>query len=612
MFDVTKSGQRHGAAPTLPRRASAVLIGAAVAALLSACGGGGSSSTDSAALPAAAADTRVAAASRAMVKDAGTATHADAFRLLTQASFGPTDADIAHVMGMGASAWIAEQLALPVSAHHLSRWNSDNAVTGQAMPNTVCSSFYQEAMLSKDQLRQRLAFALSEIFVVSTQDIGLGSSKSQMVASYFDMINRDALGNFRTLLNDVSMHPAMGVFLSSMSNKKEDPRYGRIPDQNFAREVMQLFTIGLVQLNIDGTPKLDPKGQQIYTYGPSDIDGLSRVFTGFAWAGPDTSQDRFNNKPGVQVPSRYWQPMQGYPQDHSLSAKTFLGTTVAAQGVANPSLSLNTAIDTLFNHPNVGPFISKQLIQRLVESNPSPAYVARVARVFNDNGSGTRGDMAAVVTAILTDDEARNPATATGPAFGKLREPVLRLTAFLRAYQATSDSGLYLITSTDDPGSQLGQSPMRSPSVFNFFRPEYVSAGGTTAAHGLVAPEMQITTESSVAGYPNFMMLSVMRGLGNRGLLGTAPRADVQPDFSAAMTLASTSSSLVDDVAARLIGDNVNTALKAQIQAAVDSIAIPNLNKAGSNQGAIDTAKKNRVNTAVLLTLASPEFIAQK
>lgn len=611
MIDVTKSGQRNGAAPTLARRASAVFIGAAVAALLSACGGGGSSGSEGNALPAAAPDTRVEA-SRALVKDAGTATHADAFRLLTQATFGPTDADVAHVMGMGVSAWVDEQTALPVSAHHLSRWNSDNAVTGQAMPNTVCSSFYQEAMLSNDQLRQRLAFALSEIFVVSTQDIGLGSSKSQMVASYLDMLNRDAFGNFRTLLNDVSMHPAMGVFLSSMSNKKEDPRYGRIPDQNFAREVMQLFTIGLVQLNIDGTPKLDAKGAQTYTYGPSDIDGLSKVFTGFAWAGPDTSQDRFNNKPGVQVPSRYWQPMQGYPQDHSVSEKDFLGTTVAAQQVANPSLSLNTALDTLFNHPNVGPFISKQLIQRLVESNPSPAYVARVARVFNDNGSGTRGDLKAVVKAILVDDEARNPATAAGPAFGKLREPVLRLTSFLRAYHATSDSGLYLITSTDDPGSQLGQSPMRSPTVFNFFRPEFVSAGGATAAHGLVAPEMQITTESSVAGYPNYMMLAVMRGLGNRGLLGNASRADVQPDFAAAMTLAPTSSALVDDVTARLIGDNVNTALKAQIQAAVDSILIPNLNKTGSNQGAIDTAKKNRVNTAVLLTLASPEFIAQK
>jgi uncharacterized protein (DUF1800 family) len=607
MNDLTKSEARDGASPKLARHARAVMMSAAVGVLVSACGGGSGSGTAPA--------TKLAGApgrSTAQAVTAGTATHADAFRLLTQASFGPTDADVAHVMSIGAAAWIDEQFALPVRAHHLARWNSDNAITGQGMPNTVVSSFYEEAMENDDQLRQRVAFALSEIFVVSMQDIGLGSTKSQMVASYLDMLNKDAFGYYRTLLADVAMHPAMGVFLSSMSNRKEDPRVGRIPDQNFAREVMQLFSIGLVQLNIDATPKLDSNGQPIYTYGAADIDGLSRVFTGFAWAGPDTSQDRFNNNPSVQVPLRYWTPMQGYPQDHSLSAKTFLGTTVAAQTTANPSLSLNTALDTIAGHPNVGPFISKQLIQRLVTSNPSPGYVTRVAKVFNDNGSGVRGDMKAVVKAILLDNEARDPAAAIGAGYGKLREPVLRLTAFLRAYHASSDSGLYLISSTDDPGAQLGQSPLRAPTVFNFWRPEYVSAGGNTAAHGLVAPEMQITTESSVAGYPNFMMMAVMRGLGNRGLTGNALRADVQPDFGPAMPLAATSSVLVDDVTARLIGDNVDTALKTQIQAAVDSILIPKLNKAGSNQGAIDAATKNRVNTAVLLTLASPEFIAQK
>ena len=611
---MTYPGAREVAAPTLPRRASAVLIGAALGALLSACGGGSSAPGTNATTSLAPATRHASAqsASKANAAAAGTATHADAFRLLTQASFGPTDADIAHVMSIGASAWIDEQMALPVQAHNLARWNSDNAITGASMPNTVCSSFYQGAMQNTDQLRERVAFALSEIFVVSTQDISLGSSKSQMVASYLDMLNNDAFGNYRQLLNDVSMHPAMGTFLSSMSNRKEDSTIGRIPDQNFAREVMQLFSIGLVQLNIDGTPKLDSHGQQQYTYGASDIDGLSRVFTGFSWAGPDTSQDRFNNKPAIEVPLRYWTPMQGYPQDHSVSAKTFLGVTVAAQATPNPSLSLNTAIDTLYGHPNVGPFISKQLIQRLVTSNPSPAYVTRVATVFNDNGSGVRGDLKAVVKAILLDTEARDPATAAGPGFGKLREPVLRLTAFLRAYHATSDSGLYLIYNTDDPGSQLGQSPLRSPTVFNFFRPEFVNAGGLTAAHGLVAPEMQVTTESSTAGYPNFMIAAVRGGVGVRGLTGGTGRLDVQPDFSSELPLAGTSQALVADVTARLIGDSVNAALQAQIQAAVDSIAIPQLNKAGSNQSQIDNAKRNRVSAAVVLTLASPEFIAQK
>ena len=610
MIDVTKHGLRTGAVSNPARHARTLAVTAAISVLLSACGGGSDSGNPDAGP--AQADRATAASTRAKTADATSATHADAFRLLTQATFGPVDSDVTHVMNIGASAWIDEQTALPVRAHNLSRWNSDNALTGAAMPNTVVSSFYQEAMLDDDQLRQRVAFALSQIFVVSMQDISLGSNKSQMVASYLDMLNKDAFGSYRTLLQDVAMHPAMGVFLSSMSNRREDPTIGRIPDQNFAREVMQLFSIGLVQLNLDGTPKLDSHGQPTYTYGASDIDGLSRVFTGFAWAGPDTSQDRFNNKPDVEVPLRYWTPMQGYPQDHSMSAKSFLGVTVPAQTTADPNASLKKALDTIANHPNVGPFISKQLIQRLVTSNPSPQYVTRIAKVFNDDGKGVRGNMKAVVKAILLDDEARNPSTAIGPGYGKLREPVLRLTAFLRAYHATSDSGLFLIASTDDPGAGLGQSPLRSPTVFNFWRPEYVSAGGQTAAHGLVAPEMQITSESSVAGYPNFMMAAIQRGLGSRGLTGTAARADVNPDFSGAMKLADTSSALVDDVTARLIGDNVNTSLKSLIQAAVESIPVPKLNKAGSNQGAIDAANKNRVNTAVLLTLASPEFIAQK
>ncbi len=607
-----KNRARRGADPKGARHLRAVLSSAAIGLLLSACGGGGGGGGDTVS----AQSERSTALATKKAGKAGAAigtTHADAFRLLTQATFGPTDADLAHVMSVGPAAWIDEQLALPVRAHHLARWNSDNAqLAGGAMPNNVDSSFYQEAIGSDDQLRQRVTFALSQIFVISMQDIALGSYKSQSAASYLDMLATDAFGTYRQLLNDVSMHPAMGVFLTSMGNRAENPAIGRIPDQNFAREVMQLFSIGLVQLKIDGTPRLDANGQPIYTYSAADIDGLSRVFTGFGWAGPDTSTKRFANSQSVQVPLRLWTPMQPYPQYHSLSAKTFLGTTVPAQTTAQPLVSLNTALDAIAGHPNVGPFISKQLIQRLVTSNPSPAYVTRVASVFNDNGSGGRGDLKAVVKAILLDNEARSATVAAGPGYGKLREPVLRLTAFLRAYKATSDSGLYLINSTDDPGSQLAQSPLRSPGVFNFYRPEYVNAGGATAAHGLVAPEMQITSESSVAGYPNFMMTVVARGLGARGPAGTGTRADVQPDFTAAQPLAVTSAMLVADVCTRLIGDNTNAALQAAIQAAVDSIPIPRLNKAGDNQAQIANAQRNRVLTAVLLALASPEYITQK
>jgi uncharacterized protein (DUF1800 family) len=606
-FERLTSERRHGAFPMATRQLRVLALSAVTAATLAACGGGNGSAP---AMSGSAADRRHA-------QDAAqsqTATHADAFRLLTQASFGPTDATVANVMSTGVSAWIDAQLALPVRANYLARWNSDNAAlaaSGGATPNNVESAFYQEALANDDQLRGRVAYALSQIFVVSMQDLALAGPKSQTSASYMDMLNQDAFGNFRSLLNDVAMHPAMGQYLSTLGNAKEAPNIGRIPDQNFAREVMQLFTIGLVQLNIDGTTKL-VNGQPVPTYGPADIDGLSRVFTGFSWAGPDTSKQRFYSTPGYLAPERLYTPMQAYPQYHSTSEKDFLGAVVPAQGTPDPAASLKTGLDTLFNHPNTGPFISKQLIQRLVTSNPSPAYVARVATMFNNDGTGVRGNLQAVVKAILTDTEARDPTLAATPGFGKVKEPVLRMTAFLRAYNSTSDSGLYLIGLTDDPGSGLAQSPLRSETVFNFYRPGYVNAGGATAANGLVAPELQITNETSVAGYANFMMGVVQRGVGQKGLLGTASRNDVQPDFSAAQNLATDSASLVNDVTARLIGDTVDASLKSQIQTAVDSIPIPALNKAGSNGPQIENAKHNRVLTAVLLTLASPEYIAQK
>jgi uncharacterized protein (DUF1800 family) len=578
-----------------------------MAAMLAACGGGNGTDTQTASSEA----TRSQAES-VRGADAGAATtHADAFRLLTQATFGPTDADVDSVMQLGVDGWVDKQLAMPPKANYLARWNADNAATGKAGSQTVDSAIYEAALENPDQLRQRVAYALSQIFVVSTQQKSIGNAKSNASADYYDMLSRDAFGNFRTLIEDVSMHPAMGNYLSSLGSAKEAPKVGRIPDQNFAREIMQLFTIGLVKLNIDGTPVM-ANGQPVYTYTQADIDGLSRVFTGWGWYGPDNSKARWNSNASVLTPDRMWNPMQAYPDYHSTSEKDFLGVVIPAQGTPDPAADRKVALDTLFNHPNVGPFISKQLIQRLVTSNPKPAYVARVAKVFNDDGTGVRGNMAAVVKAILTDPRARRARLVDDPAYGKVKEPVLRMTSFLRAYGATSDSGLYLIGTTDDAGTALAQSPLRSESVFNFYRPGYVNAGGATAFNGLVAPELQITTESSVAGYVNFMMGVVQRGVGARGLDGNASRNDVQPDFSSAIALADDSTALVDDVTARLIGDTVNDQLKSQIRIAVDSIVIPAPNKAGTNGSAIAKAKSDRALTAVLLTLASPEYIVQK
>ena len=539
---------------------------------------------------------------------------ADAFRLLTQASFGPTEAEVARTMTLGATGWIDEQLAKPAKAVHLARWNTDDAAAkakdagATAGAPSVVSSFYQQALSADDQLRQRAAFALSQIFVVSTYD--LTSERAQAAASWMDMLGKDAFGNFRTLLQDVAMHPAMGLYLSHMRNRKEDLVLGRVPDQNFAREVMQLFTIGLVQLNADGTPKKDGNGNVLDTYGPGDIEGLSSVFTGFSWAGPDQLNSRFSGV--TQDPLRLTLPMQGYPQYHSMLPKSFLGTTVAAQGVADPSASLKAALDTLFAHPNVGPFISRQLIQRLVTSSPSPAYVGRVAAKFNNNGSGVRGDMRAVFRAILLDTEARSATIAAGPQYGKVKEPILRLTATLRANGWKSDSGKVLMNFTDDPGWSLAQTPLRSPSVFNFYRPGYVPAGGEAASLGMTLPEMQITDETSVAGYANYMITAVKAGVGQKGVDGKATRPDLQMNHTALLPLATDPTALVDKVTPRYFAGPVNSALRTELINAVASINVPVLKPDGSNKEWVDKAKANRVLTAVAMPLVSPEFIVQK
>ena len=536
----------------------------------------------------------------------------DAVRFLNQATFGATDADIERVSSLGYSAWIDEQFAKPQTSHRV-YWDGADAAykavdaTTAANQFDVLDSFYRQAVTGDDQLRQRMAYALSQIFVISMQENSVGESP-RGAAGYLDMLGTQSFGNYRSLLEQVARHPMMGFYLSHLHNQKEDPAKGRVPDENFAREVMQLFSIGLKELNADGTQRL-VNGSAVDTYTHDDIAGLAKVFTGWSWDGPDTADGRFWGWNDFRDPDRLWQPMQGYTQYHSLSEKRFLGVTVAAQGKADPNASLKTALDTLAAHPNVGPFVGRQLIQRLVTSNPSAAYVQRVAKAFNDNGSGVRGDMKAVIKAVLLDPEARTVGDAAG---GKLREPVLRLTALLRAFSATSDTGKYMIRNTDDPGTALGQTPMRSPSVFNFYRPGYVPPGTEAGGLGLTVPEMQITHETTVAGYANYMRQGLTSGFGQRGVDWRAPRPDVQLKLDTQLALADKPADLVDDVCRRLLGGQANAALKADIQAAVESVAIPALKSDGSNQSSVDQARANRVKLAIYLASVSPEFLVQK
>ncbi len=577
-----------------------VAIALAMAGALAACGGGsgGASSTDGTAGPQAV-DTRPA-------------TRADAARFLNQATFGATEADIDHVMSVGYNAWLDEQFNKPATSHR-AYWDGQDAAIRAANANAAAGerdlldSFYRMAVRGDDQLRGRVAFALSEIFVISMVDNTIGEN-ARGAAGYLDVLGAQAFGRYRDLLEQVARHPMMGVYLSHMRNQKEDAAKGRVPDENFAREVMQLFSIGLHQLGDDGMPTL-VNGAPIDTYTHDDIAGLAKVFTGWSWDGPDTADGRFWGWSDYRDVDRLWKPMQGYSQFHSLSEKRFLGQVVPAQGKADPAASLKVAIDTLANHPNVGPFIGRQLIQRLVTSHPSGAYVQRVARVFNDNGQGQRGDMKAVVKAVLLDPEAR---AAGGHPVGKLREPVLRLTALLRAFGASSDSGKYLVGNTDDPGVALGQTPLRSPSVFNFYRPGYVPPGTEAGAQGLTVPEMQITHETTVAGYANYMRSGVQNGFGQNGVDWKAPRRDVQLRVDAEIALADKPAELVERITTRLMADQAGAALKAEIVAAVESVAIPALKPDGSNQSSVDNARKNRVWMALTLACVAPEFIVQK
>jgi uncharacterized protein (DUF1800 family) len=571
-----------------------------LALLLTACGGGSSSTSES-------------GTGTGTPLSAPITSQSEAVRLLDQATFGATPADVTHLMAIGASAWIDEQMALPATASR-SHWETMDAQNKLSDPTVVSRSevyhsVWRNALTAPDQLRQRVAYALSQIMVVSMVDSGVNDHPSG-VTGYYDTLGQHAFGNYRQLLESVSLHPVMGYYLSHLRNQKEDPVKGRVPDENFAREVMQLFSIGLVELNLDGSAKTGAGGP-IETYNADDTTGLAKVFTGWAMACGDSTDGCFFgwSDAAKAYPDRILLPMRNYAKYHSTSEKTFLGSTVADQGSSgNGNASLKVALDRLANHPNVGPFIGRQLIQRLVTSHPSPAYVARVAKVFNNNGSGVRGDLKAVVKAVLLDTEARTPTAAQRDTFGKLREPVLRLSKVLRAFDASSTSSQWLIGNTDDPGTSLGQTPLRSPSVFNFYRPGYVPPNSLAAAQALTVPEMQITHETSVAGYANFMRGVVQNGVGETPT-GASAR-DVQMQLSAAMALATKPAELVALMNTRLFGGAMPIELAGRIQAAVESVTLPTLTT--SNAAAWENAISNRVRLALYLSVVSPEFIVQK
>jgi uncharacterized protein (DUF1800 family) len=540
----------------------------------------------------------------------------DASRFLDEATFGATDADIHHLSLVGYQAWLTEQFAIPQTTmepgvEQALVVNNPACASGDVKCNAalfeqnqneqeyVENAFWQQSLSAPDQLRQRVAYSLHEMLVISMASTNV-ENMPRGAAQYYDMLGADAFGNFRQLLEDVTLNPMMGEWLAVQGNDKGNATTD--PDENYAREVMQLFTIGLYQLNDDGSQKLDATGLPIPTYSNVDVTGLAKVFTGFSWNVPgNTSDDAWSNC-CMYVGTGFGEdllPMQSYPNHHSILEKDFLGVTIPAQGTPDPNGDLKIALDTLFNHPNLPAFFSKQMIEHLVTSNPSPAYVSRVAAVFKDNGQGVRGDLKAVVTAILLDPEARDTATdVSNPQFGKVREALLRYTHWARAFTAQSRTGSYWTGSTEDPIWGLGQMTLRSPTVFNWFAPGYVPPGTSIEKAGMVAPEMQMTNVTTVVGYLNFMQ-STIGSDANRG-------SDIFSSYATEMSLASNPGALLDRVNLLLMAGEMDSTLYNQILSAVSAIPIPT-----GDQNAINAALEARVQTAIFLTMASPSYCAQ-
>ena len=594
-------------APSLSALGAAAMASAALAA----CGGGGGGgSTANSSNPSSA-----YAYSAPQTED-------EAARFLLQAQFHASRSDITAVTSVGYASWLKTQIT---SSNSQSGWNWLKGVGIYDNVGATGSYYYfstgpadnmiwSQLITAPDGPRRRMALALSEIFVVSMNTF-TGYWPFYVMAGYWDLLCTNAFGNYRTLLEAVTLNLAMGNFLNTRGNKKADGN-GSAPDENYAREVMQLFSIGLVQLNMDGTPVL-VNGATVDTYSNTDVSQLAQVFTGYDYdSGADIPFTSVAQTGGgsISVPQTTGARLPMIQRSngfyHSPEAATFLGVTIDAN--TPPAAALTKALDTLFNHANTAPFISKQLIQRLVTSNPTPAYVQRVAQVFANNGSGVRGDLAAVYTAILQDDEARAPSGVVSLQFGKLREPMLRLVQWARTFNAISKSGRFdNVGDTSDAATKLGQSPLRSPTVFNFFRPGYVPS--STTPTGMVAPEFQLVNEVSVAGYLNYMqgIISATQ-TGVNGATSTTG-GDMYADYGNLMALAelptaANPSKLVDEVNLLLCARQLSNTTTALMTTTVGAMTgtVPN------NAASTASNLRNRVYATVLMAMASPEYLVQK
>ena len=511
----------------------------------------------------------------------------EAARFLNQATFGAKDAETMALTASTYDAWLDAQFAMPRTSHyqHVLYLKSIGVDIDDFTNQWAVESFWKQAITGPDQLRQRVTWGLSQVFVV-------GDVNNMRNSAYYDVLAQNAFGNFRTLLEDVTLSPAMGYWLSHIGNRKEDPTTGRLPDENYAREVMQLFTIGLWKLNPDGTRQLDGLGKPIPTYGQEDIRGMAKVLTGWTYAGCNPSIEAWYCFDSAR--SGYYRtyaditsPMQPLEAYHSTVQKTLVnGVVVPAGGTARADLKI--ALDALFNHPNVGPFFGRQMIQRLVKSNPSPAYVGRVAAAFANNGSGVRGDMKAVIRAVLLDPEARDRTQTTTQTAGRLREPVQTLAQYFRLFTTPPSDGRYDFN-VWWMEEVFQQRPLSSPSVFNFYSPGFLPPGEMSQA-GVAGPEFQILHEGTVVDAYNFIEYFVMNPVD--GATG------YQHDYAPWESLAGNPAAMVDKMSLLLTGGTLSPASRTIIVDAVTKVS--------------STKPTDRVKMAIMLFMIAPDYKVQK
>ena len=560
--EATDARSAHGSVPA----AVALSLGAAL--VLDACGGGGGGTSGGTPPPAPPPPAGV------------TATQAS--RFLAQAAVGYAKADVIATAQSGIDAWLTSQYAIarPQKFWDFLVANGYDAATNINSTAGFEPMIWSQLMGSADLLRQRVGLALLSQWVVSID--GFASSwRAFVMAAYLDILWDNALGNYRDLMEGVSTSVAMGYYLTFLGSAKANATTGSIPDENYARELMQLFTIGLYRLNMDGTLVLSG-GAPVPSYTQADVSQVARVWTGYGITGTDNT-----------TPARMQVAMSINPNTHETGASTFLNADPAYfAGISIPAgttgaTARSLTLDGLFNHPNVPPFVGRQLIQHLVTSNPSAAYVGRVAAVFANNGSGIRGDMKAVIRAVLTDTEARDDTQVASTTFGKLREPVVRLVQWARAFNVTSPTSLWPFGNVSSTANRVGESPGHAPSVFNFFRPGYTPPGTAIAAAGRVAPEFQITNEPSVVSYVNYMQSLIANGAG-----------EAKPDYSLLTPIATDSLALLAELNLVLAANQISGATIALMKTALDTISTATA--AGLN---------NRIYAAIVLVMASPEYL---